>query len=551
MFVFARHLNKALYKVGHISIFGVAVKIYLKGENSIMKISPLLAIAAVAGKDAERGKGKLDDVNLFEALRIVSGRYEDLNMFGFDQSKYLRKRISKFSRKIFKKITPLDNNGCVKFENRNDLKKKIGKADVASFHAAGDKLERDMKLILKYFKENNNKKCKKFIAGVTNKITAIQQYISNKPNLSDIELPSEFAGFSSIRGTVSENGKSVVFDGIKYGTANRFEHSVQADLPKKSDFTKPSYSCPIASNVLTGSETLPRSTQPKEDCLYLKVIAPTSAFDGSSKKKKKVMVWIHGGTFNFGGMDVVYEDPSLLVEEQDIIVVKMNYRLGPFGHWFFGPGDTNFSIGDQRLAMAWVKDNIGAFNGDANSITLAGASAGAHAVTIHLTHEDSWPYFKNAIVMSATQLAFWPQAEAELGYRTIAIDHLACSTEADYADDLASGALLECLQQKSLAELQSVLIQSGNLFTGLALASNRLTQMEFTYTPNYDGVTLIEDPRVLIGRGELKPDMDFLLIEVTSNEAETMSYNIFGNSQMQQLLFTDSADLLFNVSLIV
>merc|ERR1711935_1214713 len=70
--------------------------------------------------------------------------------------------------------------------------------------------------------------------------------------------------------------------------------------------------------------------------------------------------------------------------------------------------------------------------------------------------------------------------------------------------------------------------------------------MEFTFTPNYDGVTLLEDPRVLIGQGATKPDMDFLIIEVTSNEAETMSYTMFGNPTMQQLLFQENADVLFN-----
>ena len=56
----------------------------------------------------------------------------------------------------------------------------------------------------------------------------------------------------------------------------------------------------------------------------MKIIAPTSAFDGG--EKKKVIVWIHGGTFNFGGMDVQYEDPTPLVEEQDIIVRVFNQK---------------------------------------------------------------------------------------------------------------------------------------------------------------------------------------------------------------------------------
>ena len=60
-----------------------------------------------------------------------------------------------------------------------------------------------------------------------------------------------------------------------------------------------------------------------------------------------VVTWIHGGTFNFGGKDVIYEDPTPLVEQENIIVVKFNYRLGPFANWFFEPGETNYGLSDQ------------------------------------------------------------------------------------------------------------------------------------------------------------------------------------------------------------
>ena len=49
---------------------------------------------------------------------------------------------------------------------------------------------------------------------------------------------------------------------------------------------------------------------------------------------RSVLTWIHGGTWNFGGVDCIYESPATLVSEQDVIVAKMNYRLGPFGNWY-------------------------------------------------------------------------------------------------------------------------------------------------------------------------------------------------------------------------
>ena len=100
-----------------------------------------------------------------------------------------------------------------------------------------------------------------------------------------------------------------------------------------------------------------------------------------------------------------------------------------------------------------------------------------------------------------------------------------------------------------MSSLQSTLAYLGSIFSDKAFDAGRLTQMEFTYTPNYDGITLIEDPRVLISRGEMKPDMDFVIFEVTSDEAETMTRNIFGSETMQQKLFPSDHGALFNVSL--
>ena len=100
-----------------------------------------------------------------------------------------------------------------------------------------------------------------------------------------------------------------------------------------------------------------------------------------------------------------------------------------------------------------------------------------------------------------------------------------------------------------MSALQSTLAYLGSIFSDKAFAAGRLTQMEFTYTPNYDGITLIEDPRVLISRGEMKPDMDFVIFEVTSDEAETMTRNIFGSETMQKKLFPSDHATLFNVSL--
>ncbi|CAL1528512.1 unnamed protein product, partial [Lymnaea stagnalis] len=106
-----------------------------------------------------------------------------------------------------------------------------------------------------------------------------------------------------------------------------------------------------------------------EDCLYLNVYAPES---GVSKKgeQKKVFVFIHGGG-NLEGFTNIYI-PGQLVTEQDIIVVTISYRLGYLGFLStLTPScEGNFGLKDQLLAISWVKENILAFGGDPNDITV-------------------------------------------------------------------------------------------------------------------------------------------------------------------------------------
>ena len=92
------------------------------------------------------------------------------------------------------------------------------------------------------------------------------------------------------------------------------------------DFSAPGKSCMIAGGVNIGAETLPVDTERVEDCLYAKIIARKDAVIASDQRN--VLTWIHGGTFNFGGIDATYENPDNLVAEHDLIVAKINYRLG-------------------------------------------------------------------------------------------------------------------------------------------------------------------------------------------------------------------------------
>ncbi len=145
-----------------------------------------------------------------------------------------------------------------------------------------------------------------------------------------------------------------------------------------------------------------------EDCLYLNVFTPaghvTRSRQGkfiSGAKKLPVMLWFHGGAFQQGAARRPEYDGKKLAE-RDIIVVTINYRLGALGFLVSSPDGLygNFGLMDQRAALDWVKNNIEAFGGDPDNITLFGESAGAVMIGLHLLMEGAGNLFHKAIMQS-------------------------------------------------------------------------------------------------------------------------------------------------------
>lgn len=118
-----------------------------------------------------------------------------------------------------------------------------------------------------------------------------------------------------------------------------------------------------------------------EDCLYLNIWSP-----GTNGDKKPVLFWIHGGAFITGSGSITAYDGSVLAKNGDVVVVTINYRLGPFGFLYTKdlPGgeliDTNIGHRDQVAALRWVKENIAGFGGDPENITIFGESAGGASI---------------------------------------------------------------------------------------------------------------------------------------------------------------------------
>ncbi|XP_070571153.1 cholinesterase 1-like [Ptychodera flava] len=141
-----------------------------------------------------------------------------------------------------------------------------------------------------------------------------------------------------------------------------------------------------------------------EDCLYLNVYAPQGRAEPAA-----VMVWFHGGGLISGSASMAYYDGVPLAAIGDVIIITVNYRLGALGFLYTGddmaPG--NAGLYDQRLALMWVQDNIEAFGGDPNRVTLFGFSAGASSVGFHLISPLSSGLFHRGIIQSGSPSSSW------------------------------------------------------------------------------------------------------------------------------------------------
>jgi carboxylesterase type B len=139
-----------------------------------------------------------------------------------------------------------------------------------------------------------------------------------------------------------------------------------------------------------------------EDCLYLNIYAPSGIPAG---EQLPVLFMIHGGGLLWGAGD--QHDGSLLAQSNGIIVVSINYRLGPLGLLAL-PGLSsaepagNFSLLDQVAALKWTAANIAAFGGNPSKVTIAGESAGGLAVCSLLASPLAKGLFSGAVMQSGS-----------------------------------------------------------------------------------------------------------------------------------------------------
>ncbi|XP_020809286.1 esterase B1 isoform X1 [Drosophila serrata] len=204
-----------------------------------------------------------------------------------------------------------------------------------------------------------------------------------------------------------ERGGYYSFKGMRYGAAPTGARRFRAAEPEKPwsgirDASREGQSCPHKNMILD-------TFKGDEDCLFVNVFTTRMPKDDDSGEQPKlpVMVWLHGGGFSFGSGNSFLYGPDYLVTE-DIVLVTLNYRLGPLGFLTAGPdAPGNQGLKDQVLALKWVRDNIAAFGGDPNQVTIFGESAGASSVQLLLLSPLSKGLFHRAISQSGSALNPW------------------------------------------------------------------------------------------------------------------------------------------------
>ncbi|XP_023310181.1 cholinesterase 1 [Anoplophora glabripennis] len=184
-----------------------------------------------------------------------------------------------------------------------------------------------------------------------------------------------------------------------------------------------------------------------EDCLYVNVYTPV---EPGTNAKLPVMYYIYGGGFLTGHPLFQYYGPQYFME-QDVVVVAVSYRIGPFG--FLSTGDTvlpgNMGLKDQSMGLKWVQENIRYFGGDPDKVTIFGLSAGGASVTLQMLSKQSQGLFRGVISESGSSLCPWAY---QRGYKAVAYN-MATYLDSSFNTSATSQELLTFLQSKTPEQL--------------------------------------------------------------------------------------------------
>ncbi len=258
-----------------------------------------------------------------------------------------------------------------------------------------------------------------------------------------------------------------------------------------------------------------------EDCLTVNI------WTGARRpaEKRPVMVWVHGGGFEFGSSMEPNTDGARFAEK-GVVLVSLNYRLGVFGFLAHpeldreGPSG-DYGLQDQLAALRWVRANIANFGGDPDNVTLFGESAGSHAIGILMASPLSKGLFQKAIGSSG---AFW---DGEHG--SLATFEEAHSRGIRFVKDMGAN---------TIAELRATTAERLNSAAPWSFRSDPIVS---AFSPNVDHYIVPELPaaRFLSGKQMRIP------LLAGWNEHESIPFGMWALPHGSPKAFRDAAEQVF------
>ena len=233
-----------------------------------------------------------------------------------------------------------------------------------------------------------------------------------KPPRMMAEVSERTLPAGAVRGFVGQYGSNVYL-GLPYAEPPVGPLRWRAPSPAKPwegvrEALKNASPCPQFGSPFAGIDIPSDEIAGSEDYLYLNVYAPVGAGCDGDQDRRPVLVWIHGGGNTVG--EAAFYDGGYLAASRDVVVVAINYRLGPLG-WFRHASlrqvgtsaedrSGNFGILDMIEALRWVRDNVAAFGGNPDNVTIFGESAGGTDVLALLRAPGAKDLFHRAISQS-------------------------------------------------------------------------------------------------------------------------------------------------------
>ncbi|XP_041371243.1 cholinesterase 2-like [Gigantopelta aegis] len=320
-------------------------------------------------------------------------------------------------------------------------------------------------------------------------------------------------GSGTYRGTniITEYGQHCrAFLGIRYATGERFSRpQLTPNITGVYNATTFGPMC-VQSLYIHGTNRV----DGEEDCLFLNIFVPRRR----SPTKRAVVVWIHGGGFIYGSARPY--DASILSTLGDVVVVTIQYRLGPFG--FLSTKDDvapgNLGLWDQHVALRWIHENIIHFGGDPDMVTLIGESAGGASVNYQALSRASKGLFHRAVMQSGAATCSWAFARNPLPATYYLAEKVNCYPKEQTDKRRLHREIIECLKGVPFKTIyENSWPMSSDVQSGV---------FDFVFVPTVDDDFIVASPHELIRKKHhllttSLPNIDCILA-VNNNEGGTL-----------------------------